>query len=397
MQLRSAHRSAPIFTLLVLLSTGCRTMSAWQPPCLTLNQGGAYQQSLLPFARSAPAVQTDLANPSVVRGRSRVTPAPLPTGELQQESSVAGTGYRPEETEERQTIRRQTQELDQLPKEAVPPRHSSSSGLSSDSEVSSDSGSTSGPELAPGRSAPQVKLSVESIESIPVSGEVSFKITLTNSGGTPAEDVVLQCDFDEKLTFPGREELGIIQRLGRLDPGESKSVDLSLLGRTEGESEVLFTARSTNVNAVTPVTRKLTIVPQALFLELSGSGHARVGDRLAYKLSVRNSSDKPLANVTLILSADVALKPRLAQGDPEQLDRGWSWNFAELAPGETRTFDVALECLSTAQAAQVKIVGTADGIPSDTLQATIEILPTPKPPMTRLNPPEIDLGQPESF
>ncbi|MCA9097924.1 MAG: DUF11 domain-containing protein, partial [Planctomycetaceae bacterium] len=243
----------------------------------------------------------------------------------------------------------------------------------------------------------ELQLSVESNETSPISGEVTFKIRLTNTGNHKARDIVIQCDFEEGLSFPGKEERGIIQRLGELDPGESREVELSLLAKSEGSPAAIFTARSSNVDAIKPVTRKVTIIPQSLFLELTGAGNARVGDRLTYRLTVRNSSDRPLKNVRVLLMADKSLKPISGEGDPEQLTSGWVWKFGELPGGESRNYALILECMSSVDAAEINVEGNADGIPGDTLRATIEVLPTPKPPMTRLGPTEIDLGMPESF
>lgn len=375
MHLLPLPRGRFVFAVLILLFTGCRTVNFLQPPSVALNNGGAYLHSPLPFVRSEPAFTSDFSNPAVVRGRSRVVPAPLPPETKINDSAVAGTGYRPDDESE---VRKLTKELDELPTTNVPPR-------------------ASGPSSGKSAAATDVELAVESVDTLSVNGEVTFKIRLTNTGNHPARDLVIQCDFDEELSFPGREERGIIQRLGELPPGESQEIELSLLAKTEGKTTALFTARSSSVNAIIPVSRKLTIVPQALFLELTGTGNARVGDRLEYRVTVRNLSASPLKNVRIRLSADKSLRPSSGAGSPETHVDGFGWNLSELQGNEIRTFDVILEPLKIADAAEVIVEGSADGIPADKLRATIEILPTPSPPMTRLNPPEIELGAPESL
>lgn len=380
MQFSIPRRAWSFVPVLLLTLTGCRSTNLWQPPCLSLNNGGAYLHSPLPFVRTAPAVNSDLQDPAIVRGRSRVVPAPLPPESNADDSGVAGTGYRPNEQMqgEENFVKKLTEELDELPTTNVPPR-------------------SVGPALGKTDSTTELQLSVESNETSPISGEVTFKIRLTNTGNHKARDIVIQCDFEEGLAFPGKEERGIIQRMGELAPGESREVELSLMAKSEGSPAAIFTARSTNVDAIKPVTRKVTIIPQSLFLELTGAGNARVGDRLTYRLTVRNSSDRPLKNVRVLLTADKSLKPISGEGNPEQLTSGWVWKFGEFPGGESRNYAVILECTSSVDAAEINVEGNADGIPGDTLRATIEVLPTPKPPMTRLGPMEIDLGMPESF
>lgn len=375
MQHSIRRRELFLIPIVVFAISGCRSITGWQAPCLALDNGGAYLHSPLPFTRSESTVKSDLQEPAVVRNRSRVIPAPLPTDDSAGDRGVTGSGYRPDEEK---AIQKLTKELDETPSRVVPPREE-------------------GPRLVDRALKTQVDLDVHSQEALAVNDEVTFKVRLTNRGAEIARDLVIQCDFDEGLAFPGKEERGIIQRLGELSPGESREVELTLRAKSEGSQTALFTARSSTVDAITPVSRKLLVAPQPLFLELSGMGSARVGDVLNYRLTVRNASTKGLTNVRIRLKADAPLKPKTGDGGPEAQSDGWTWSFPEINSGETKNLNVAIECVKTAEAAEVLIEGTADGIRGDTLRATIVILATPKPPMTRLSPPEIDLGEPASF
>lgn len=360
-------------SVLVVGFSGCRSVGLWQSPCLSLNDGGAYHHAPFPFVRSIPQVKSDVHNPAVVRGGRRVVPAPLPSEIKSGDPSVAGTGYRPDEEN---ILRKMTKELDELPVTSVPPR-----GV--------------GPELRNRNLGTPVTMTVESATTSTVNGEVVFKVRFTNHGEEAAHDLIVQCDFDEGLAFPGRDERGIIQRIGDLAPDETREIELTLLGKSEGTPTALFTARSSNIAAITPVSRKVTIVPQLLYLELTGSGNGRVGDRMSYRVSIRNSSEKPFQNVQVTLTADPALQLLTAEGNPEKSPEGWVWKFSELRSGEVRFFNATLECIGIADAAQVILTGSAEGVPADRLRATIEILPSPSPPMSRVFPQEIDLGIPE--
>lgn len=369
----------------VFSGAGCHTFGRGQSPCLVLNEGAAYSQSNSLFTQRTPTVQSDLANPSVVRGRSKVVPMPLP-GENEStakvDEDVIGSGYRPEETS---LIREQEESLKGLPTEGVPGKNSGNTAR------------PAGPDLGASPIGADVQLDVTAVPEAQVNGEVSFKIRLTNTGGEAARDVVLQCDFDEGLAFPGREERGIIQRLGELAAGETKEVELSLLAKTEGERSALFTARASNVTAITPVTQRLSIVPQALFLELNGPGQGRVGEKLTYRLTVRNASATTLSNVEIHLKADRELRPRLAEGNTGKEENGWVWQIPQLEGGVAREFQIDLEGLSIIDAANLVIEGKADGVPGDTLKATIEIQERLAPPVTRVVPPDVHLGTPESL
>ena len=77
-------------------------------------------------------------------------------------------------------------------------------------------------------------MTVDVIPKRQLGSGATFYLIIKNTSDRSVRNVLLECEFDAALMFPGRREKKIGQRLGTLQPGESKEISLTLFSDVLG-------------------------------------------------------------------------------------------------------------------------------------------------------------------
>lgn len=185
---------------------------------------------------------------------------------------------------------------------------------------------------------PHLTLRKDAPETASVGVPLEYRIEVTNEGGSPAFDVIVEDDIprsaDIDSTNPEVSELDqkskkMIWRFESLKPGGKEEIRVRLTPRGEGTLGGVATVRfKAQVKATTVVT-----APK-LALEMDGPGEAKSGDELEYRYVVRNDGTGTASDVILRTVLPAGLKH--TEGDDLEYEIG------TLKPSEERTVTLAV-------------------------------------------------------
>ena len=210
----------------------------------------------------------------------------------------------------------------------------------------------------------------------PVGAIARYKVTVTNRGQTPLNDVRLEDSFDPALQHAAKES-PIFWDIGPLGAGQSRQVTLEFRILEPGRH--CHTLRATATGAIpAEVTACLTAAKSEVRVESTGPTETIVGQQEVF-IVVENSGELPLTNMTIKDAFDPALRPVNAEPEATVGDRGEVvWVLSRLEPGERQTFQVRCEAISeSAEACGVVTVTTAEQV-GGTARKCLAILPRPE-------------------
>ncbi len=192
-----------------------------------------------------------------------------------------------------------------------------------------------------------------------VGSEVTFRITVTNRGQTPATKLTIKLRFDSGLEHkkaPGKN--AIENDFPDLAPGASRAIGATLKvakpGRLCQTVEVSGpgVAPGTAQNCITAVGGPApgSAAPAPVSIKVSGPEQRVVGETARFIIEVKNNGTAPLQNLKVVDSYDAALTPTLATKDYVLEGVNLAWTVASLAPAGTAT--LVVDCTCQAEAAK---------------------------------------------
>jgi uncharacterized repeat protein (TIGR01451 family) len=210
-----------------------------------------------------------------------------------------------------------------------------------------------GPRLG-GIEAEEWTLTVVAPESATTGDLVSFQIRVTNNGSAEAADVVLECEFDAGLAFPGRTERHIRQPLDRVAAGEARSVALSLELRATGRQCARF---SITQGGRRVAQREVCVQSQSPEIDVTfqGPNEPAVGERAEYVVTIVNRSGRDLPGTTVTLTYDPSLALREASTGAQRSAGQARWNLETLQAEERVQIETAFDRRSEQPAARLTV------------------------------------------
>ncbi|RMG34698.1 MAG: DUF11 domain-containing protein, partial [Planctomycetota bacterium] len=183
--------------------------------------------------------------------------------------------------------------------------------------------------------APKLKLVVEGPESARVGQEVKLRFRLSNEGTAAATGVFLRNLVPEGLAHPGGNDLEY--EVGRLEPGGSETVDLTLKAARVGKA-----VNRTIVTADGGLSAEVThqIVVRGLQVELTRLGPKKRlrGRPVTFTNRLHNASDMATGRLTVteILPNGVEFQSASPGGRFDDKTRTVQWVLDDLAPDATQ-------------------------------------------------------------
>ena len=234
-----------------------------------------------------------------------------------------------------------------------------------------------------------------------VGSKVTFEITVTNRGQSPAKQLVIKDRFDAGLEPPDVPDVTakrtIDGDLGDLAPGASRTITIKFQvtrpGRLchtaevsgpdtpAGTAEACLTATGGGEPSTGPTGEK-----PALTVKKTGPSQRTVGETARFLIDVTNSGTTALRGVRVVDSYDAALPPAQATEGYRAESGGLVWTIDELPAGKAVQFEVHCKCQAASASACNRVSVTAQDGAKAQDEACVEILasggtgPTTGPP-----------------
>lgn len=393
----------------LLLTTGCSVLGPSRGQCYILQDGGAYSSSSASAWQQSPQGNSTVARAFTPSTDSGVTTTRLgrPNDSAAQKAVEKSLEEEVRKTPVADIPKRGGDEGPQLetlrpsvPMPVVP------APLPGEEKTSEEK---SGDEK---KATLQVDVTADALRF--VGSPIDYHLTVRNTSAHAADNVEILCEFDPGLNLPGKPERAAVQKLGEMEPGETREIDLTLTAAAPGNKACRFVVKGDNLAAIEPVSKSVEIRPRRLTLELSGPGRGQSGQKIYFDLTLHNPSSETLRDLDVQLKSGKEFTTVFAEGKPQTTPDGWRWKVAELKPGERVKYQVVLTCGKPMDNAQLSIEGIQAGLALDRVEANLEIAASANPapavvpsaaPVTpslksfappKLVPPDVELGEPQA-
>ena len=217
-------------------------------------------------------------------------------------------------------------------------------------------------------------LNVAAPKRAQVGSMVTYELTVENHADESATGVIVECEFDSPLSFPGSTEQKVRQSLGRIASNDRKQIRLTLVCDEAGRPAARFRVKSDDH----PVIRKevgVEFVKRQYELELIGPSERTVGGHAEYTLSLINKGGTVLREVEVRIDHESVLTPKEATAGVQQENGRLTWKLDPLSPGEGVQLQVEFACPVVAE--QTCIEAHIDGrnIPQEDLLRCLQVQP----------------------
>lgn len=189
--------------------------------------------------------------------------------------------------------------------------------------------------------APDLALDITGPSQQTAGGEFSYRIDVKNDSDLTAREVIVALPLAGGVAYAGANPpaeqgaAGLQWRLGDLQGGEGRTIDVGIRGSQAGVFNACASVRSTDGRAAQDCVAT-TLVAPTLQLAVVGPETADVGDKVEFDITVTNTGGQVERNLTLVNRFPQEL--RHASGEiPIEFDLG------TLQPGQTRQAGVVLE------------------------------------------------------
>jgi hypothetical protein len=248
-------------------------------------------------------------------------------------------------------------------------------------QITPNGSSETGPRIpgAPQTSKPKLELNVVVAERKQAGSQVTFEITLENTGEKAVENLAIQTSFEKPLTFPGHPNSVPRQMIGTLNTGQKHTISLTLLSEKAGKYCCGFSVRSDQRELLWKSVC-VTFIPRQIEVRLVVPNLRTVGSRSEATLMVANIGNDKLADVKVTATFDDKEFKPLESTTGARLELGkLSWTFKSVKPGEAIPLQVLMECLKPTEKGCLRLSASAESLPEVETTACVKVEPVKGP------------------
>ncbi|MFO1023481.1 MAG: hypothetical protein U0903_22720, partial [Planctomycetales bacterium] len=398
-----------------LFTTGCATIGGNSGQCYILQEGGAYSSAsswFQPKSTSSTVARVyDPQRDSGVTTTRMGNPTDLirkPVEEELRKAPVTGIPRRNAEPEQDPEAGPQLEALrPSVPSPVVPaPLPGEAKPETEESKSATETTQAESTQAATKLATVQMTVTAEPMRY--VGSPIEYRLSIRNASPHAADKVEVLCEFDPGLNLPGKSERAAVQKLGELEAGETREIDLTLTAAAPGRKTCRFSIKGDNLAPVETISKAVEIRPRKLTIELSGPGRGQAGQKIYFDLTLHNPSTETLRNLDVQLKSGKEFTPIFAEGQPQTNPDGWRWKIPELKPDQRVKYQLVLTCGKVMDNATLAIEGTESGVSLDRVDANLQIVasagttPPASPPQDKnlappkLVPPDVELGEPQA-
>jgi uncharacterized repeat protein (TIGR01451 family) len=194
---------------------------------------------------------------------------------------------------------------------------------------------------------PMVGLRWAKIDEVNVNQECKCGLIIKNSGKMVAKDIVVEAYFPRTVRlidanpFPNDSKDHLVWIFEHLDPGQEKTIDITMIPSRRGELATSATVRFTGV-----ATSVMTVEEPQIGLKISGAQNVMVGETLVETIVVSNTGTG--------IAHDVVVHAKVPEGLEHPRGKIVEMGIGSLGPGESR--ELRLPLAATAGCDAVLIV-----------------------------------------
>jgi uncharacterized repeat protein (TIGR01451 family) len=221
-----------------------------------------------------------------------------------------------------------------------------------------------------------------------INSPITLQIAISNSGSGPATNVRVRADLDPGLEHES-QDAAIVSEVGNVNPGETRTIGLTLTPRQQGVLTTRVTATAEG-GLTASAQHALTVSQPRLELRQAGPAVVYVGGSGSsdpvWTILVSNSGDTPLANV--VVRYQLAPELQYVRSDPngQFLGNGQVvWNLGGLGARDGRQLQVSARPQRVAERVANLASVTADPGQTQQDRAFVEIHGIPALRLEALN------------
>ena len=212
---------------------------------------------------------------------------------------------------------------------------------------------------------PMVSLRWIKIDEVNVHQECKCGLVIKNSGKLVAKDIVVEAYFPRTVKlidanpFPNDSKDHLVWIFEHLDPGQEKTVEITMIPSRRGELATSATVRFTGV-----ATSVVNVEEPQIGLTISGAHDVMVGETLVQTIVVSNSGTG--------IAHDVVVHAKVPEGLEHPRGKVVEMGIGSLGPGESRELRLPLAAIAGCEAVLIVEARGSSNL-SQTAQSAIKI------------------------
>ncbi|HEY2250462.1 MAG TPA: hypothetical protein VGH74_05355, partial [Planctomycetaceae bacterium] len=186
---------------------------------------------------------------------------------------------------------------------------------------------------------PMVSLKWTKLDEVNVNQECKCGLIVKNSGKMVAKDIVVEAYFPRTVRlidanpFPNDSKDHLVWIFEHLDPGQEKTVEITMIPSRRGELATSATVRFTGV-----ATSVVTVEEPQIGLAISGAHEVMVGETLVQTIVVSNAGTG--------IAHDVVVHAKVPEGLEHPRGKVVEMGIGSLGPGESRELRLPLSAIT---------------------------------------------------
>ena len=218
---------------------------------------------------------------------------------------------------------------------------SSTEGASADAEATT---TVVQPVLSITKSGPATALINESF---------AYTITVTNDGNGIADNTVVTDTLPVSMEHVSSDPAGTVSEdgstvtwsVGSLNPGDSSTITLRVMGTTAGEKINTASATADRIPTAPQIQTTTTILVPDITVEKTGRTAIFVGNQVTYTITATNTGEAPLTDVTITdtFAAGMSYVASNPEGTLSEDGQVVTWEVGDLAQDATATVTITVQ------------------------------------------------------
>jgi uncharacterized repeat protein (TIGR01451 family) len=225
---------------------------------------------------------------------------------------------------------------------------------------------------------------------------IPARVSLTNGGAAPAENVTVWARFDNGLLH--NSGAGPVELAGgTIAPGQTKTFDLPLTAKATGRYGVRATATGDGNLSASADPIAVEVRRAELAVALTGPQLAYINQPVDWAVTVGNRGDATVTNV--VVRATLPAELTITGSDGGTVGPGSvEWKLAELRPGEQKSFKLSGDAIKLAPQAGITVAVLGDAVSNGSTvgtpvegkaEAAIAVIGTPALALELATPPGV--------
>jgi uncharacterized repeat protein (TIGR01451 family) len=202
-----------------------------------------------------------------------------------------------------------------------------------------------------------------------LNSDVTYNITVRNSGSLAAKDVVVTDTIPAGMTHSSGQKT-VTFNVGELAPNQSKQIPITLKATAKGKHCNTAQVSSSNAGKANSEACTTVLVP-GLKVVKTGTKEQFLTRNATYDIKVSNTGDTPLTGVVVTDTAPAGTTVVSASAGGTVSGNTVTWNVGELGAGQEKSFSVVLTSKVAGNLCNSVSVATTQGLRETSQACTV--------------------------